>query len=71
MSELNLFRLTLCDFYKKLGEKSFWNNDKAQDIALEALGQDYLRAGNDKGDSVALEAATNEYLMRKSYMEVN
>ena len=62
------FKATLNDFYKKLDDKTFWSNQVSQDIALEALAQDYLKGGRPNLDSVSFEAAINEYWMRKEYI---
>jgi len=66
-----LFLETLVDFWNKLSDRAFWANPKAQDIAIEALGQDYLRTEHGKHldkDAVALQAALQEYRNRQRFM---
>lgn len=67
-----LFCATLLDFHKQLGVWDFWRSPRAQEIALEALKQDYMRVehGNKLNeDAISLEAALQEYNSRKVYME--
>ena len=69
----HLFSETLSSFHKKLGDRAFWRNPDSQEIAIEALGQDYLRTEHGKflkQDAVSLQAAFDEYSRRKIYMEV-
>lgn len=67
-----LFCDTLVEFYGKLGDRRFWASRKQQEIALEALIQDYMRTdhGEHKDeDVISFEAAVSEFRMRERYME--
>jgi len=66
-----LFLEALAAFWDKLSSKEFWGSPKRQDIAIEALGQDYLRTEHGKHldkDVVALQAALQEYRNRQRFM---
>lgn len=61
-----MFKDTLLEFYGKMGNRDFWESMKAQEVAIDALGQDYIRAGEPE-DATSLQAALLEYEMRKSW----
>ena len=72
MSEPRQFFLdTLQEFYAKLSNIAFWESGRAQEIAVEALYQDYYRTeheGYGLQDATSFKVALSEYSMRKDLM---
>lgn len=66
-----LFLDTLSDFHKNMGDRKFWSSVQAQDIAIEALAQDYMRVEHGEHlnlDATFLQSALQEYELRKAYL---
>lgn len=62
---------SLAEFYIKLDSKEFWADTRQQEIALEAISQDYIRTDHKeykRVDAVSFQAAMTEYQHRKRYM---
>jgi hypothetical protein len=62
---------SIIEFRHKIGNKDFWKDEKARDIAVEALTKDYLRTEHGehlKDDAIMFESALNEYHMREFFI---
>ncbi len=67
----DLFTQATLDMLDKMGTKTFWDSETAQNIALEAYSLDYLRTdhtGFEDEDQLVLQVTINEFWKRKSYM---
>jgi len=67
----SLYMETLREFRHKLGDKAFWADSGAQDTALYALAQDYLRTEHGEfldEDADHYKAAISEYEMRREML---